>query len=167
MTEPKLESYLGALDEALGQIPVSDRADIIIEIKSHVLDAQSRNPNQNLDDILQSLGDPETVAKRYLQERGIQAAKPAPVKSQASMMWVASTVKWLVIGCVSILGLLILTVALIIWRFTPLVSVDDTQNKVSLGGGIINVTGEKKDSSSVPGVPVIDKKPKPLPAPQP
>ena len=43
-TEPKLEAYLSKLDNYLGQIPVSDRADIIIEIKSHVMEAQLKAP---------------------------------------------------------------------------------------------------------------------------
>jgi hypothetical protein len=32
-TEPQLEVYLNALDRSLGQIPASDRAEIIMEIR--------------------------------------------------------------------------------------------------------------------------------------
>lgn len=143
-TQPKLESYLSDLDKALTQLPLSDRADIIIEIKSHVIQAQEKNPDDTLETILASLGDPKTVANRYLQERGITPiTQAAPVKAPPTMMWLAYSIKWLVIGFISFVALIILVVALVIWRFTPLVSVDDTHNKVSLGGGIINVTGEK------------------------
>lgn len=89
-TEPKLESYLSELDKYLAQIPVSDRADIIIEIKSHVMDAQAKKPSQDITAILNSLGDPESVAKRYLQERGIQITLPA---KSSSMMWLPAAIK--------------------------------------------------------------------------
>lgn len=135
-TEPKLEAYLAELDKYLTQIPVSDRADIIIEIKSHVLDAQSKNQTQDIDTILNSMGDAESVAKRYLQERGLQAA--TPVKT-SSMMWLSSSIKWLVIGFLGFMGIIVIVVSLLIWRFTPLISVDEANNRVSIGGGLIQI----------------------------
>lgn len=135
-TEPKLESYLAELDKYLTQIPVSDRADIIIEIKSHVLDAQSKNPSQDIESILSSMGDAESVAKRYLQERGLQAA--TPVKT-SSMMWLPASIKWLVIGFLSFIGIIVIVAALLIWRFTPLISVDEANNRISIGGGLIQI----------------------------
>jgi len=148
-TQAILNSYLSELDKALNQLPVSDRADIIVEIKSHVLEAQAKNPNQSLDEILSSIGEPNAVAKRYLQERGVSSMQPAP-RASGSMMWLANSIKWLVIGFISFVALLLLVIALIIWRFTPLISVDDTHNKVSIGGGIINVTGEKPVQPALP-----------------
>src|SRR3990167_8860664 len=118
-TEPKLEAYLSELDKYLGQISVSDRADIIIEIKSHVLDAQSKNPTQDIEVILNSMGDPESVAKRYLQERGLQAGIAAKTSS-LSMMWLPAAIKWLVIGFLGFISIIVIVVALLIWRFTPL-----------------------------------------------
>src|SRR5579872_5508182 len=128
-TEPKLEAYLSALEKALGQIPVSDRADIIIEIKSHVLDAQQRNPAYDLDAILSSIGDADSVAKRYLQERGLQPTKPS---SSSSMTWLATSIKWLVVGLLGIFAIFVIAVAVLIWRFTPLISVDEKTNHVSI-----------------------------------
>src|SRR5579863_5919092 len=111
-TEPKLETYLSTLDKYLVQIPVSDRADIIIEIKSHVWEAQTKNPAQSIDTILNSIGDPESVAKRYLQERGLQAA--LPVKT-SSMMWLPASIKWLVIGFLGFIAIIVIVVSLLIW----------------------------------------------------
>lgn len=135
-TEPKLEAYLAELDKHLTQIPVSDRADIIIEIKSHVLDSQSKNPNEDIETILNSMGDAESVAKRYLQERGLQAA--APIKT-SSMMWLPAAIKWLVIGFLGFISIVVVVVALLVWRFTPLISVDEAKNQVSIGGGLIQI----------------------------
>lgn len=138
-TEPKLEAYLSKLEKALGQIPVSDRAEIITEIKSHVLESQSRNPEQDLDTILTSLGEPEIVATRYLQERGLQSVK---VSRSSPFMWVPMVIKWLVIGFLGFVGIIVLMVCLAIWKFTPLVKVDNVNHQVSIGGGLISVHDE-------------------------
>ena len=135
-TEPKLEVYLAELDKYLAQIPVSDRADIIIEIKSHVLDAQTKNPTQDIDTILSSMGDAESVSKRYLQERGLQVLTPI---KPSSMMWLPASIKWLVIGFLSFISIVVIIVSLLIWRFTPLISVDEANDRVSIGGGLIQI----------------------------
>ena len=144
-TEPKLEAYLAELDKYLTQIPLSDRADIIIEIKSHVLDAQSKNPTQGIDIILNSMGDAESVAKRYLQERGLQAM--SPVKT-SSMMWLPASIKWLVIGFLGFISIIVIVISLLIWRFTPLISVDEVNNRVSIGGGLIQIHDTDIDNAA-------------------
>ena len=131
-TDKQLESYLTALDKALGQISVSDRADIVTEIKSHVLEAQERDPGQNLSDILASLGEPETVANRYLMERGLKLRK-APK---------APIVKWLTIGFLGTLGIVSFTMMVLLWKFTPLISVDEKNERVKILGGLIDVDSD-------------------------
>jgi hypothetical protein len=129
---PQLESYLEALHKALGKVPVSERADIITEIKSHILEAQERDPNTSLAKILSSLGDPQTVANRYLLERGLKPGK-APR---------APIVKWLTVGFLGTFALICLTFIALIWRFTPLISVDEKSQHVVLLGGTIDVHGD-------------------------
>lgn len=130
-TEPKLEAYLSALDRALGPIPTSDRAEIITEIKSHVLDARERDASATLDHILASLGEPESVASRYLLERGLKPARPAR----------SPIVKWLTIGFLGTFGLACLTTIILFWKFTPLITVDEKNERVTLLGGAIDVDG--------------------------
>ena len=144
-TEPKLEAYLSELDKYLGQIPVSDRADIIIEIKSHILEAQAKDPTQDISAILNSMGDSESVAKRYLQERGLQAF--LPVKT-SSMMWLPASIKWLVIGFLGFIAIIVVVASLLIWRFTPLISIDEANNRVSLGGGLIQIHDTDVDNAT-------------------
>lgn len=141
-TEPKLEAYLAELDKYLLLIPVSDRAEIIIEIKSHIIAAQNKNPNQDMSAILHSLGDPEIVAKRYLQERGLQSSLPPKV---SSMMWLPASIKWLVIGFLSFIAIIVMTVLIAIWRFSPLISIDDRTDTVSLAGGLIQIHSSEID----------------------
>src|SRR5689334_74559 len=119
-TEPKLEAYLNALDKSLVQIPVSDRAEIIMEIKSHILDSQAKAPDISLTSILDSLGEPETVANHYLLERGLKVSKPPKTPM----------VKWLTIGFLGTLSILIIFLLLLVWKFTPIISVDDENDRV-------------------------------------
>src|SRR6187549_1830430 len=86
--DPRLESYLTSLERVLRPFPVSDRAEIITEIKSHVLSALERDPQARLDSVLSALGEPETVANRYLLERGLKPTKTS----------ISPIVKWLIIG---------------------------------------------------------------------
>ncbi|MES3038994.1 MAG: hypothetical protein V4736_13895 [Bdellovibrionota bacterium] len=129
----KLESYLSSLDKALGGIPVSDRADIITEIKSHVLVAKERDPSQTITSILSSLGEPETVANRYLIERGLKPGK-APKRP---------IVKWLTIGFLGTLGILVTGVICMVWFFSPLISIDEKNDRVRILGGMIDINGSE------------------------
>lgn len=128
-TEPKLEQYLSTLDKSLGQIPVSDRSDIITEIKSHVLDAKDRDPNQSIEQILASIGEPESVANRYLLERGLKPGKPAR----------SPIVKWLTVGFLGTFGITATLIIVILWKFTPIIKVDEEAGHVVILGGLIEI----------------------------
>ena len=129
--DPKLEVYLAALDRALGRVPISDRADIILEIKSHVLDSLGKHPEQRAADVLRALGEPEAVANRYLMERGLK-----PGKSSRSPM-----IKWLTIGFLGTFGILMASVIFVVSYFTPLISVDENEEHVRILGGLISING--------------------------
>jgi len=126
----KLEQYLGRLDKGLGPIPVSEKAEIITEIKSHILDAQAKDQTKRLEDILTAIGEPELVANRYLIERGLK-----PMKAPTHPIF-----KWLIIGFLGTFAIIVLFVTLLIWKFTPLVKVNN--DKVTLLGGTIDVDSD-------------------------
>lgn len=123
----KLEQYLGKLDKGLGPIPVSEKAEIITEIKSHILDAQAKDSSKRLEDILAAIGEPEFVANRYLIERGLK-----PMKTPTHPIF-----KWLIIGFLGTFAIIVLFVTILIWKFTPIMKIQD--DKVSLLGGTIDV----------------------------
>lgn len=131
-TDPNLESYLSRLDKALSLISVSDRAEIVTEIKSHVIEAQSKDSGASLSSILAALGEPETVANRFLIERGLKPGKPAK----------SPVVKWLVIGFLGTVSVIMFSIVLIVWKFTPLLKVDETNDRVVMLGGLIDVDGK-------------------------
>ena len=129
----KLEQYLGKLEKGLGQIPVSEKAEIITEIKSHILDAKAKDDSKKIEDILAAIGEPELVANRYLIERGLK-----PMKAPTHPIF-----KWLIIGFLGTFAIIVLFITVLIWRFTPIMKIHD--DKVTLLGGTIDVD---KDSES-------------------
>lgn len=129
--DPKLESYLATLDRALSRVSVSDRSEIILEIKSHVLDAVAKHPEQKVGDVLKALGEPEAVANRYLVERGLK-----PGKAPRSPM-----LKWLTIGFLGTFAILMASVVFMITYFSPIISIDENEEQVRILGGLISVNG--------------------------
>ncbi len=129
--DPKLEQFLTALDKNLGQISVGDRADIITEIRAHVLETVERNPDQQVGQILAALGAPEEVANRYLLERGLKPGKPAK----------GPVVKWLTVGALGTLALFLTFVVILVWKFSPVVEIDAAKKRVSILGGMVSVDG--------------------------
>ncbi|MEZ4816216.1 MAG: DUF1700 domain-containing protein [Bdellovibrionota bacterium] len=129
-TNSKLESYLTTLNEHLGAISVSDRSEIIMEIKSHVLDASEKSPDKSIEDVLKDFGSAESIAKKYLEERGIKT-------STNTRSPFTTFIKWAFIASAGIMLLLGLTLFMIIKSLTPFVSVNG--DKVSIMGGLIHV----------------------------
>ena len=130
--DPKLESYLTALEQVLRPLPVSDRAEIVTEIKSHVLSSLERDPEGGIDSVLAALGTPETVAGRYLTERGVKPVKP-PISPAA---------KWIAIALMGTFGMFLLFAVFLITRFSPIIHVDKDKEKVSILGGLIQIDGD-------------------------
>jgi hypothetical protein len=131
-TDSRLEAYLTALENVLRPFPVSDRAEIVTEIKSHVLSALERDPQASLDSVLTALGEPETVANRYLMERGLQPTKPP----------ISPMVKWIVIGGLGFFAMLLIFIGVMLFHFAPLLKVDGDKEHVSILGGVIDVDGK-------------------------
>ncbi len=140
-TDPRLERYLASLEKTLKPFPVSDRAEIITEIKSHVLSALERDPQTRLDTILAALGEPETVANRYLLERGLK-----PGKTSISPM-----IKWLVIGFLTTFAMILIFIGFVLNHYDSLVQVDGANGKVEILNGLVRVDG-KKGRISISGI---------------
>lgn len=126
--EIKIEHYLLQLDQQLGGLPVSQRAEIITEIKSHIVDAEAKSGD--VDAVLRDLGDAGSVARKYLAAKGVAYA-PA----RTSRKWV----KRLAIGTVAFFALVFFAGMSAIWYFSPLVKVDEQRGRVVLLGGLIDV----------------------------
>lgn len=62
--EKILNSYLEQIENYLKPLPVSERIDIVKEIKSEILELQSMG--KTAEEIIERLGDPKELAKAYL-----------------------------------------------------------------------------------------------------
>ncbi len=60
----KLEKYLNAVDKHLRPLPVSERSDIVREIRGSVIEMENEGVSE--DQILERLGNPKEMAKAYL-----------------------------------------------------------------------------------------------------
>lgn len=146
-TDPRLENYLSALERVLAPFPVSDRAEIVTEIKSHVLSALERDPQQSIDSILHAMGAPESVANRYLLERGLKPTKPP----------ISPAVKWIVIGFMGTAAMLLLFVGTLAWKLSPILKIDERAGRVVILGGLIDVN-EKEGTVKVGPMHIEGKK---------
>ncbi len=139
--DPRLERYLASLERTLKPFSVSDRAEIITEIKSHVLSALERDPQARLDSILNALGEPETVANRYLLERGLKPGKTS----------ISPIVKWLIIGFLCTVAMILVFTGFVLHHYDSLVQVDGPNEKVEILNGFVRVDG-KKGKISISGL---------------
>lgn len=150
MKSTQLENYLSQLDRALGMISASERAEIILEIKSHVLDATSVEfSKKTVGEVLEALGPAQQVANRYLLERGLTPHKP----SQRHL--IVPVVKWLAIGGIGICLITVLTGVFLAYKMSPVISVDDENERVTILNGFIDIDG-KKGSVKVGGKNISD-----------
>lgn len=131
----RIEHYLLQLDRELHALPVGQRAEIILEMKSHITEASEKNPSRNLEEILSDLGAPSAVAERYLSAKGLAYVK----KPSTSRNWL----KILALGTAAVFAFFVVGTVLTIWYFSPLIKVDEAKGHVSLFGGAIDI---KEDS---------------------
>ncbi len=131
--ELKIEHYLLQLDRELKALPVSQRAEIITEIKSHIRDLSEQDPARDTDRILSDLGSPQAVAERYLASKGMTIKA-----NKNGSRWF----KWLAIGTVGLFAMIFFSGILMVWYFSPLIKVDEKAGRVVLLGGLIDVNEE-------------------------
>ena len=143
----QLEMYLRDLEKAMGQIPVAERSDIILELNTHITETFEQG-EKSLDEILRALGSPEQVANRYLLERGLEAIE---IKKGPSLL------KW---GCLIVSAFCFLIILGFFLTFRscvkqlstsskveihgngPIVEVDEDDERVRVLGGLIDVDGK-------------------------
>lgn len=128
--ELRVEHYLLQLDRELGPLTVSQRAEIITEIKSHITGVLEKDPTRNIENILDSLGAPKAVAEPYLTSKGLKSVKPP-----RTGRWF----KWLALGTVAFFAFIFIAGLSAIWYLSPLIQVDESSGRVRLLGGMIDV----------------------------
>ena len=129
--EQKLENYLYQLEQTLKDVTPSERSKIIIENKQHILDSRQKYPDKSLSQILTDLGAPEKVANHYLLDRGLKTYRPNR----------HPFLKWFSIMFLGSMALMMITVLVMVWKFTPLFKIDEKKQRIIILGGLIDVNG--------------------------
>ena len=67
ITDQRIENYLLRLNAALAGVGPAEKADILREIRAHILESAEHAPDRDgaVDRVLRSLGTPEELAERY------------------------------------------------------------------------------------------------------
>ena len=129
MLNNELEVYLTRLEKCLGPLGISEKAEIITEIKSHVMDTLDNNDTETVKEVLDALGTPRQVAQKYLTEKGIEPKKDSD----------NSVVKWVSLSLISVIGACLVLMIVLVWKFSPLVKVDGENGRVQILGGMIDI----------------------------
>lgn len=129
--EHKLENFLYSLEKTLKDISPSERSRIILENRDHILDARQKYPDKSMAQILKDLGSPEKVANHYLLDRGLKTYRPNR----------HPFLKWFSIMFLGSMALMMSTVLVMIWKFTPLFKIDEKKQRIIILGGLIDVNG--------------------------
>lgn len=155
--QKQLESYLKKLEAALSRIPVAERSDILLELNAHIQESLSQG--RTIEDVLSGLGDPETVAKGYLEDFEEQDSEeektdriPTPPAGGSKKVWL-----WGCLGCFGVIVLLVIGSSLFFRGLInslfldaqvkgkmsgPLIHVDEKNERVKLFGGVIDIDGK-------------------------
>ena len=81
---PLVNRYLSALDAALASLAPTERAEVVAEIRQHIADATAAG--KPIDEVLQSLGSVDALARAYQLELLVSPRPNAP-KSRRSDRW--------------------------------------------------------------------------------
>lgn len=131
MTDSKLENYLFELEKNLKDVPPSARAQIVSEVNTQVCELQKNYPEKSISQIISDLGSAQKLANHYRLDRGIKTFKPNrnPI------------LKWISITFIGSICIFFVFISLMIWKFTPIFKVDESTQRITILGGLIDVNG--------------------------
>jgi len=157
-----LEDYMRQLELALSQLPVFERSEILLELNTHLTESLEKG-DKTLDELLASLGSPQDVAKKYLDEKGLKPDSyvAATASTTGSQTTGKQVFKW---GCGCVLILIAIVVALIVLltggiikscsKVTeistygsfegPAVKLDGKDKRIEVLGGMVELDGKNQ-----------------------
>jgi len=126
-----LDTYLLQMEKSLSDLSPSDRSSIILDIQKHIEESQNKFPDKTVADILKDLGSAQKLANHYRLDRGLKTFKPAknPI------------LKWLSITFLGSFAIIAITVIVLVFKFSPVFSVDEKNDRIVILGGLIDING--------------------------
>lgn len=131
-TDKKLEQYLFDLEKSISDFPPSLKAKVISEINQHIHEAREKFPDKSVSQILDDLGPASKVANHYRLDSGFKTFKP-----NKHPFWKFFTIAFLGSIIVFALG-----VGVLVWKFTPVIKIDEENERFMLFGGLIDINGK-------------------------
>lgn len=127
-----LEQYLYDLEKSLRDFPPSNRAKILNEITRKIEQAREQYPDKSIDNILRDLGSADRVANHYRLESGFKTFKPErhPI------------LKFFTIAFLGTFLISVISIGVLIWKFTPIIKIDEEKEHFMLLGGLIDIDGK-------------------------
>jgi uncharacterized membrane protein len=105
-TDARVNEYLSQLRSALTGITVSDREDIVEEIRMHIRERLA-DPAANLDTVLSGLGPANELAQQYRTGMLVQRARTSRsplIILRAALRWATMGVEGFIVFMIAILG---------------------------------------------------------------
>lgn len=122
---PELEQYLNTLEIELHRLPATKKAEIILEVEK---DIHSRlEKGESFKHIVSVLGGPSQLGQKYLRSLGY-------VKKEKS-----SWGKWFLLTILGFFLILFVSAGVIVWKFSPVISVDEKTGRFQFLGGLIDI----------------------------
>ncbi len=129
-----LDSFLEKVSIELSPLRVTERAQIILELRESVLQTFKDSSNESITTVIAPLGTPAQIARKYLLEKGLTPQNIKRFKKSQR----PSPLKWLVIFLLSMTALLVISVSLAIWKFTPVFKINENSGRITILGGLID-----------------------------
>lgn len=130
--DKKLEQYLFELEKSISDFPPSLKAKVISEINVHIQESLEKFPDKNISQILDDLGPATKVANHYRLDSGFKTFKP-----NKNPVWKFITIAFL--GSVVVFAL---SIGILVWKFTPVIKIDEDKQRFMLFGGLIDINGK-------------------------
>lgn len=128
-----LNDYLFKVEKALTKLSPTERAKIILEAEEQINQNIVNQPDKKIDEILKSLGEPHHFANHILIGKNLPIYRP---KKEFVFL------KWFTILFIGGLSVTFIAIFIMVKNFTPLIQVDDENQRVQIFGGLIDIDGK-------------------------
>ena len=130
--DKRLEQYLFELEKSISDFPPSLKAKVISEINVHIQESLEKYPDKNISQILDDLGPASKVANHYRLDSGFKTFKP-----NKHPFW-----RFITIAFISSIAVFALSIGILVWKFTPVIKIDEDKQRFMLFGGLIDINGK-------------------------
>jgi len=125
----RVTRYLNDVKESLLSLNASEREEIIQDLKCKINEQTLKQPHLKADEVIGSLGSPTVLANFILLQKGNIINR---VKSKSSL-------KHLLLFMMGLITLAVLSLGILIWKFTPIIELSSDDQKISILGGAITL----------------------------